>query len=259
MKTALITGASSGIGLELARVFASNHTNLVLVARNLTRLDQLKIELEKKYKIKVLNIEKDLSKREAPFEVFTEVQNQKIHIDFLVNNAGFGDFGPFYQTNLDKELAMIDLNITALTQLTKFFLKEMIKHKSGRIMNVASTASFQPGPNMAIYFATKSYVLSFSEAINVELRKHGITVTALCPGPTESGFQLAAGIEESKLVKDKKLPSSMEVAMYGYKAMIKGKSVAIHGFMNRLMANSVRFFPRDFVANLTAKIQEKAE
>lgn len=259
MKTALITGASNGIGLELARVHASKGDNLVLVARSNTKLDELKLELEKKYKVSVHTIGKDLSAPNAALEVYTETNEKKIQIDYLINNAGFGDFGMFYETDWNKELQMINLNITTLTQFTKLYLQDMVKRKNGRIMNVASTAAFQSGPTMAVYYATKAYVLSFSEAIDNEVRDKGVTVTTLCPGATESGFQAAAKMEESALVKGKKLPSSKEVAEYGYKAMMQGKTVAIHGFMNSMMANAVRFIPRSVVVKLTRKIQNKAQ
>ena len=154
---------------------------------------------------------------------------------------------------------MINLNITTLTQFTKLYLQDMVARKSGKIMNVASTAAFQSGPTMAVYYATKAYVLSFSEAIDNEVSDKGITVTSLCPGATESGFQAAAAMEESALVKGKKLPTSKEVAEYGYKAMLSGKTVAIHGFMNYIMANSVRFTPRALVVKITRKMQDKSK
>jgi len=154
---------------------------------------------------------------------------------------------------------MINLNITTLTQFTKLYLQDMVKHRSGKIMNVASTAAFQPGPIMAVYFATKAYVLSFSEAVNNEVSDKGVTVTTLCPGATESGFQAAAAMEESNLVKGRKLPTSKEVAEYGYAAMLKGKTVGIHGLMNWILANSVRFTPRSLVVKITRKIQGKAK
>lgn len=257
-KTALITGASSGIGLELAKLHASKGGNLVLVARNKIILDKLKLELEKQYNISVYTISKDLSDPDAAKEVYNETALHSIPIDYLINNAGFGDFGMFYETDWNKEYKMINLNIIALTQFTKLYLKDMISRKGGKIMNLASTAAFQPGPEMAVYFATKAYVLSFSEAVNNEVHGKGITITALCPGMTKSGFQAAASLEESKTVKGKKLPTSKEVAIYGYDAMMKGKTVAIHGVLNNIIANSVRFMPRAFVVNLTGKIMEKA-
>ena len=257
--TALITGASNGIGLELAKVHASNGGDLVLLARNKSKLDELKTELEKQFKISVYTIGKDLSVSNAAQEVYDETTKQNIQIDYLINNAGFGDFGMFVETDWNKELQMINLNITTLTQFTKLYLQDMVKRKSGKIMNVASTAAFQSGPTMAVYYATKAYVLSFSEAVDNEVSEKGVTVTTLCPGATESGFQAAAAMEESNLVKGKKLPTSKEVAEYGYASMMKGKTVAIHGLMNYIMANSVRFTPRALVVKMTRKIQDKAK
>lgn len=256
--TALITGASNGIGYELARVHAAKGDNLVLVARNKSRLDELKAELEKTHKIRVHTIGKDLAAADAALEIYQETTRLDIRIDYLINNAGFGDFGLFVETQWSKELQMIDLNITTLTHLTKLYVKDMVARKRGKIMNVASTAAFQSGPTMAVYYATKAYVLSFSEAIDNEVRPFGVTVTALCPGATESGFQKAAAMEESALVKGKKLPSAREVAEYGYKAMMNGKTVAIHGLMNYIMANAVRFLPRAVVVKITRKVQDKA-
>lgn len=258
MATALITGASNGIGLELAKVHASKGGDLVLVARNISKLGALKIELESQYKIKVYIIGKDLAQDNAAYEVYQETTAEKIQIDYLINNAGFGDFGMFVETDWIKELQMINLNITTLTHLTKLYLKDMVARRKGKIMNVASTAAFQSGPTMAVYYATKAFVLSFSEAIDNEVRDNGVTVTTLCPGATESGFQAAASMEESSLVKGKKLPTSKEVANYGYKAMMSGKTVAIHGLMNWIMATSVRFTPRALVVKITRKIQDKA-
>jgi short-subunit dehydrogenase len=257
--TALITGASNGIGLELAKIHASKGGDLVLVARNKAKLEELKSTLEGKYKVNVYIIVKDLSANNAAQEVYEETSKQNIQIDYLINNAGFGDFGMFVDTDWSKELQMINLNITTLTQFTKLYLQDMVKRRSGKIMNVASTAAFQSGPTMAVYYATKSYVLHFSEAVDNEVRDKGVTVTTLCPGPTESGFQAAAALEESALVKGKKLPSSKVVAEYGYKAMMKGKTVAIHGFMNSILANSVRFMPRKLVVSVTRKMQDKAK
>ncbi len=249
-KTALITGASSGIGLELAKIHAAKGDNLVLVARSKAKLDKLKTALEKQHGIFVYTIKKDLAVENAAKEVYDEIKKQKIQVEYLINNAGFGDYGMFCDTKWKKESKMINLNIAALTQFCKLFLNEMIKQGSGKIMNVASTAAFQPGPGMAVYFATKAYVLHFSEAINNELRDKNITVTALCPGATESGFQAAAAMEDSSLVKGKKLPTSEAVAQYGYKAMMKGKAVAIHGLKNYLLVGTVRFTPRALVVKI---------
>lgn len=256
-KIALVTGASSGIGLELAKIFAGNKTDLLLVARNEGKLKALATELNQQYGISAGILAKDLSRIEAAKEVFDYCEAKHLQVHYLVNNAGFGDFGLFAESPWPKQQDMIHLNITALTYLTHLFLPGMIAAKEGRILNVASTAAFQPGPTMAVYYATKAYVLHFSEAIANELSGTGVTVTALCPGATESGFQNAADMNESKLVKGKKLPGSREVAQYGYRAMMKGKTVAIHGLMNYLMANSVRFTPRNLVVKIVRMIQDK--
>jgi short-subunit dehydrogenase len=255
-KTALITGASSGIGLELAQIFAKNGVDLVLVARNTEKLNSLKIKIENFTKANVKVISKDLSDLKNCEQVVEELKNEKINIDYLVNNAGFGNYGFFIETDLKKELEMINLNITALTYFTKIYAGEMKQRGSGKIMNVSSTAAFQPGPLMAVYYATKAYVQSFSEAIANELKGTGITVTSLCPGPTESGFQSAAKINNIKLVKGRKIPTSAEVAQFGYEALMKGKVVAIHGLLNKVGTFSVRLAPRNLAADMVRKIQE---
>lgn len=258
MKTALITGASNGIGLELAKIHAAKGGNLILVARSEAKLKSIKTELEQRYGIQAMVIASDLAVAGAAQAIYNTIAEAGLHVDYLINNAGFGDFGLFHTANWEKTAQMLQLNIATLTHLTHLFIPKMLAQKQGKIMNVASTAAFQSGPTMAVYYATKAYVLSFSEAIANELEGTGITVTTLCPGATESGFQSAAAMEESALVKGKQLPSSAEVAKYGYNAMLKGKTVAIHGFMNWLMANSVRFVPRAIVVKLTRKIQDKA-
>lgn len=257
-KTALITGASNGIGLELASIHAAAGGDLVLVARSETKLLELKTALEAAHKISVHVISKDLSVDNAAQQIYDEVKQQQIHVDYLINNAGFGDFGFFTETNWQKEHQMINLNITCLTLLTKLFLQEMVARGNGKIMNVASTAAFQAGPTMAVYCATKAFVLSFTEAISNEVQDKGITVTALCPGATATGFQAAGALDESKLFKDKSLPTAKAVAQYGYKAMLKGKTVAIHGFMNYIMANSIRLIPRAMVLKVSRNLLDKA-
>jgi len=256
--TALITGASNGIGLELAKIHASKGGDLVLVARNKSKLDQLKAELENQYKVSVYTIGKDLSATESAQEVYDEINEQNIQIDYLINNAGFGGYGMFAETDWNTELNMIHLNITALTLFTKLFLNDMVKRRSGKIMNVASTAAFQPGPTMAVYCATKAFVLSFTEAVSNEAHDKGVSITALCPGATETGFQEAAGLDDSKLFKGKKLPNAKQVAEFGYRSMIKGKTVAVHGMMNYILANSIRFIPRAIVLKVSRKILDKA-
>lgn len=258
-KVALITGASGGIGLELAKLFAKDGYDLVLVARSEGKLRDLAGELKQHYGASSTIITKDLSKPGAAREVVDEIHAKSIKIEFLVNNAGYGVFGEFKNTDLEKELDMIQLNITALTELTKLLVGPMVERKSGRILNVASTAAFQPGPLMAVYYATKAYVLSFSEAIARELQGSGVTVTALCPGPTESGFQSVAKMDASKLFKGKKLPSSANVALSGYEAMMKGKTVQIAGTANWILAQSVRFAPRRAVTALVHKLQAQVQ
>jgi len=254
----LITGASSGIGLEFAKVFAREGHNLVLVARSEETLKELKAQLEKEYDIKVKIIIQDLKYYNAPTLILDEVKRSKININILVNNAGFGNHGKFSDTYLETELEMIQVNITALTHLTKLFLKDMITYNNGRILNVASTAAFQPGPLMAVYFATKAYVLSFSEALAEELRDTKIRVTTLCPGPTATNFSKAANTQDTKMF-GKNIPTGKEVAEYGYYALVNGKRVAIYGFKNKILAQSNRFAPRKMVTRMIKKIQDKKE
>ena len=254
---ALITGASNGIGLGLAREFAKHKTDVVLVARNEAKLKEIAQELTSTYGVKAIVMAKDLSKQDNADELFREVKQAGLEIGYLINNAGFGDFGMFSESDWKKQQEMITVNIITLTRLCRLFIPEMIQRKQGRILNLASTAAFQPGPLMAVYYATKAYVLLFSEAINNELKGSGITVTALCPGPTTSGFEEASNLKESKLFKKKKLPDAAEVAKYGYSVMMKGKSVAIHGWMNRAMVLSGRFAPRDMVTAIVRKMSEK--
>ncbi|UYZ59769.1 SDR family NAD(P)-dependent oxidoreductase [Hymenobacter latericus] len=258
MKTALITGASSGIGLELARIFAREKHRVVLVARNQAALEQLQQELQQQHGIEAVVLPADLGRPEAPQQLYAELQRRGIAVDYLINNAGFGDFGLFVEADWAKQEQMLDVNIRALTHLTKLFLPGMVQRRSGRIMQLASTAAFQPGPLMAVYYATKAYVLSFSEALANELQGTGVTVTALCPGPTASGFQDAAALNDSRLVKGKKLPTAAEVAAYGYRALLRGETVAVHGLLNALMAQSVRFAPRKMVTALVRRMSEKA-
>ena len=259
MLTALITGASSGIGLEFAKVFAANKTNLVLVARSEDKLNQLAIQLRLDFGITVKVIVADLSQMEQVFQVYNTCKTANIQINYLVNNAGFGSYGFFVESDWKKTEEMIDLNIKSLTLLSRLFGSDMVANKAGKILNVASTAAFQPGPTMAVYFATKSYVLFLSEAMSNEFKGTGVTVTCLCPGATESGFMVAAAMDDSALFKNRKLPTSAAVALFGYKAMMKGKMTVIHGIMNYLIANSIRLAPRSWVLPMVRKIQEPAK
>ncbi len=258
-KTALVTGASSGIGYELTKLFARDRYNLVLVARSEQKLIQIADELKEKFRISVKTIAKDLSVPESPEEIFRELQQEAIKIDVLVNNAGFATYGFFTETDLNAELKMMQLNMVALTHLTKLFLKDMLEQNEGKILNIASTAAFQPGPLMAVYYATKAYVLSFSEAIANELQGSGVTVTALCPGPTESGFQARANMEQSKLVSGQRIMDAETVALIGYRGLMKNKTVVIPGLKNKLLVLTVRFTPRNIVTQIVRNMQKRAD
>jgi uncharacterized protein len=256
-KTTLITGASSGIGLELAHVFAREQHNLVITARREERLAELKNRLEENYSIKVYPIAIDLSSSDAPAELYNFCNQKSLSIDNLINNAGIGDYGLFQNSDWNRQQTMIDLNISSLTRLTHLFLPELVKKERACIMNVASTAAFQPGPLMSVYYASKHYVLAFSEAIANELNGTGVTVTTLCPGPTESEFQEHANMKKSKLFDRFPVATSKEVAEYGYKSMQKGKRVAVYGVPNKISSKIVALFPRRFVTAAVRKIQEK--
>jgi short-subunit dehydrogenase len=254
--TALVTGGSGGIGLELAKVLARNDFDLVLVARNRDTLEAAAGQLEGKFDVKTHVFAADLTRTEAPEAIFNFLQNENIPIEVLVNNAGFGLGGEFADTKLQRELEMIQVNIAALTHLTKLFLPPMIKRGSGRILNVASTAAFQPGPLMAVYYATKAYVLSFSEALAEELRNSGVTVTALCPGPTQTGFADVAEMGDSRLFNTFGIADAADVAQYGFDAMMHGKRLAIPGVKNKVIAQANRFAPRAFTAKIARMLQE---
>ena len=257
-ETVLITGASSGIGLDLARIFAAKKFNLILTARAYPRLRELAAELEKQHDVEVHIIAADLARPESPHQIFSEITRLGLRVDNLVNNAGFGAYGDFKDIPLDVELEMLQVNITALTHLTKLTVPQMVDRRRGRIMNVASTAAFQPGPLMAVYYATKAYVLSFSEAIANELRPHGITVTCLCPGATATNFAARANMEKSRLFRMYKM-ASRSVAMAGYKGMMRGKTVVVPGLLNKALAQGVRIGPRKLVTAVARSVQERTK
>jgi short-subunit dehydrogenase len=246
----LITGASGGIGHDLALLAAADGKNLVLVARSVEKLEQLAETIRKKNKTEVISIDVDLSDETGVNTLISEITKRGIQIDSLINNAGFGDFSDFAKADLPKNMEMIRLNISALTQLSHFALQGMLKEGRGKIMNVASTAAFMPGPGMAVYYASKAYVLSFSEALTREMKGTGVTVTTLCPGPTDTGFASSAGLGKSLMHWILPPATSMEVAKAGYKAMMKGKAIEIPGFTNKLSAMSPRFTPRSMVRNM---------
>ena len=254
--TALVTGASGGIGLEIARLFAADGHDLVLVARSADKLARLAAELGERHNVAARVIVSDLARPEAPQKIFDELQAAGVHVDALVNNAGFGSYGQFAETDLRKELDLLRVNVVALTHLTKLFLPAMIARKSGYVMNVASTAAFQPGPLMAVYYASKAYVLHFSEAIANELEDTGVIVSALCPGPTETGFVAAAGMEQSKLF-ERGAMDARTVAVEGYRGLFAGKTIVIPGLRNNLTARLVGLAPRKLVTKVVRGIQER--
>src|SRR5258706_2394459 len=253
-KTAVITGASSGIGLELARLFANDGWEVVLVARSEGKLRELADSLSKANSIAAHVITADLARPDAAVQIVNTLTERGLTVDALVNNAGLGVAGAFVATDGRAELETIQVNCVALTQLTKLLLPGMVARKRGRILNVASTAAFQPGPLMAVYYATKAYVLSFSEAIADELRDTGVTVTALCPGPTETGFASAANMEGSRLFKMTRPARSSDVARAGYEAMKRGARVVVPGVKNKLLAQSVRISPRRLVTAIVRRL-----
>jgi uncharacterized protein len=248
-RTALITGASSGIGKALAENFAKNGYDVILAARSVGKMEAQAAELEKRYGIAAIVIAADLESDGGAAKLYADTKSRGLTISALANNAGYGAFGEFKDSALEPELAMMQINMSAVVVLTKLFMPDLISTK-GKILNTASTAAFQPGPYMAVYYATKAFVLSFSEAIGAELTDTGVTVTALCPGPTASGFQDKADMHSSTLVRGKKLPTSDEVAALGYRAMQRGQSVYIPGIMNWIMAQSPRFTPRSLVTRI---------
>ncbi len=257
-QTVLITGASGGIGYELAKLFARDHHNLVLVARSADKLAQVSTELQAQG-VTVKTIALDLAAAPAPKFLFDQLQSGGVSVDILINNAGYGAFGDFAHMPEEEIIGQINLNITALTQLTRLFLPSMVQRRSGRIMNVASTAGFQPGPLMAVYYATKAYVISFSEAIANELRNTGVTVTCFCPGATHTGFANRAGTEKSRLFKQLGAMSAEKVALDGFRAVMEGRTLAISGVHNWLVAESTRFAPRKMVTAVSRWVAEKVD
>jgi short-subunit dehydrogenase len=248
-ETILITGASSGIGLELAKCFANEGCHLVLVARNEATLTTLAVELVQKNKIEAVILPADLSQPDAPKQIFDQLAAKKIHVDVLVNNAGFGLHGSFNELPLDRQLEIVKVNVTALVELTGLFLPQMIQRRTGGILNVGSVAGFVPGPYMAIYYASKAFVQSFSEALAEELSDTGVTVNVLCPGPTTTNFSQVARGGKIRAIQTKAMTAA-EVAQYGHSAFRNAKTVAIPGLKNQIMVLATRFSPRHFVRRL---------
>lgn len=260
--TALITGASSGIGEAIARQLAAHGANLILVARSERKLQALAEDLTRQYGIRAQVIATDLSHSDAGKLLQDEVAVRGLHVDLLVNNAGFGGFSEFARQDQAEIGEMIAVNVTALTDLTRRFLPAMLERGRGRVLNVASTAGFIPGPLMAVYYATKAYVLSFSEAVNEELRGSGLSVTALCPGPVDTGFQDAATLNESKLMTGVTRLAMLDVetvARIGVEAMLRGQGVAVAGVANKVQVSAFRLLPRAAAARIIAGVQARRE
>lgn len=245
-ETVLITGASSGIGLELAKCFAADNSRLILVARNQEALEKLAAELRLNTKSDCVILPADLSRPEAPKQLFDKLAAQNIAVDVLVNNAGFGLHDRFAMLPLDRQLEIVKVNVHALTELTGLFLPDMLKKRAGGILNVGSVAGFVPGPNLAVYYASKAFVQSFSEALAEELEGTGVSVTVLCPGPTESNFGAVARGEKERVSQSKKM-TALEVARYGHFAFRHNRVIAVPGFQNRLLVFMTRLLPRAFV------------
>lgn len=251
---AIVTGASGGIGRALAHECAQDGYHVVLAGRGEQDLRKVAREIEKKHGVKSLVFSGDLSDGHTPKKLYQLIQQRKCNIEILINNAGFGDYGAFSTSDPSVATDMIAVNITSLTVLTRLFGADMVANKRGRILNVASTAAFLPGPYMAVYYATKAYVLSMSQSLSQEWQGQGVTVTALCPGPTKSGFAKASNATNSGIFKGK-LPTAEEVAHYGYRSMMRGKRVAVHGWRNKFAMQLTRVLPRRWQAAIVARAQ----
>ena len=255
-KIALITGASTGIGKELSKIHAEKGGDLIIVARSVDKLNELKKELEEKHKINVFVISMDLTKPNAAKEIYEQVQIAGLKVDYLINNAGFGGLGKFNERELELYIQMINLNITVLTALTHYFLQDFVKNNEGKILNVSSTASLLPGPLQAVYYATKAYVTSFSNAIAEELHDTNVTVTNLMPGATETEFGRVSGMDKTVLFKNP--ASARSVAEDGYNGMLNGKLDVISGlaFSQKLMIAMIPLTPKRLILNQVRQMQE---
>jgi short-subunit dehydrogenase len=249
MSTALITGASVGLGRELARLFAEDRNDLVLVARRRDKLDELAAELTAKHGVRTKVIAADLGDPAAP----ATIAAQAGEIDALVNNAGFGAHGAFHESDAARQLEMIQVNVTALVNLTRLLLPGMVARKNGRVLNIGSTAGFVPGPGMATYYASKAFVISFTEALAFELRGTGVTATVVCPGATATEFATTAGTDKSRLFT-RGVADATSVARFAYRALLGGKTLAIPGAKNKLMVQSLRVSPRAMAASIAARL-----
>jgi short-subunit dehydrogenase len=253
---ALVTGASAGIGRELAKLLAADGYDLVLVARRADELHALAGELSKAHGITAHVLPADLADPAASGKLFDEVTAKGLTVEVLVNNAGFGLLGPFAAADLGRTLALVQVNVVALTHLTGLFLPGMVQRRRGRVLNVGSTAAFQPGPLMAVYYATKAYVLSFSEALSKELEGTGVTVTCLCPGPTTTEFGGVSGMAETVFFRGPNVMAVGPVAAAGYRGLMRGKRLVVPGLMNRLLVTAGRFVPRGVLLGIVKRFQE---
>lgn len=255
MATVLITGASSGIGKDLAEIFASKKNDLILVARSKETLDKMAVDFEQRYGIKANVFDIDLSQPGSAIQLYDGVKDINVNIDILVNNAGVGMYGDATDMEVEKVSGMITLNIASLTELTLLFAHDMKEVRHGKILNISSTAAFQPTPYLAAYGASKAYVLLLSEALYIELKKYGVSVVTVCPGPAETGFAKGANMETSKMFKAGVM-SSKEVARLAYQALMKNKMTTVLGLKNKLLAMSARFAPRSWVAAIGGKMMK---
>ncbi|MCU0353474.1 MAG: SDR family oxidoreductase [Cytophagales bacterium] len=258
-QTALITGASSGIGYELARIFAREGYNLIIVGRHQGTLQTVAENLEREFGGRVIPIASDLSKPESPDQLYREVQSRNLRVDVLVNDAGMGEHGFFTETDLRKELEIIQLNIASLVHLTKLFLKEMVARNNGKVLQLASIAGTMPNPLMAVYGATKAFVLSFSEALSEELKDTNVTMTALLPGATDTDFFNKAGAEETNAAEMAKSNDAAKVAQDGFDALMKGDRKVVSGFMNKVQVAMANVLPDSVSAKNMSKLMEEKE
>ncbi|MFY9552831.1 MAG: SDR family oxidoreductase [Thermoanaerobaculia bacterium] len=256
MPTALVTGASSGIGLELTKLLARDRHDLALVGRDRERLEEIALGLSQEFGVRATILVHDLAHPAAPEAIARELSERSVAVDILVNCAGFGAYGLFAEIPISTQVEMIQVNVTAPTHLTGIFLPGMLERRRGRILNVASTAAFQPGPLMAVYYATKAYMLSFSEALANETHGTGVTVTALCPGPTLTQFQSRAGFKPVPLLKSPLVMSARDVARDGYEGLMRGKRLVIPGLANRILVQAERITPRRVVTAIARWLQE---
>lgn len=259
MATALITGASSGIGKALAHKFAEHNYNLVLVAEMATELSRAAQELREKYPVEIVEMPKNLTDEQAPREIYDNLSRRNIEVDILVNNAGVGQKEKFHESDIEKDIYMIRLDIEALLRLTKLFVKDMVSRGSGKILNLGSITGFHPGPLLAVYNASKAFVISFSEALADELEDTGVTVTVLCPGPTDTNFFNRADMENARILQDGVVMKPDKVAEIGYKALIEGERVVVPGMSNKILTFARRLMPKSTQATLNRKLYEVKE